>query len=165
MPAKFLCRIILYRIKFSISPRTKPGTPYIFYFFVSFSVLLGTGLLGTGLTGICNVSFAAEQTQQHTSANNQISQEALIQNKELILAQLTDTLHHMASLMDKHEMMNHTQLQKVAMAINQLSLNLHELSQKMQDSQLDTQSLATLKKKNAQLKQEMEELLLQFNDN
>lgn len=91
--------------------------------------------------------------------------EQLTLYKNQILGQLTDTLHHMASLLDKHEMMSQSQLQQVAMAINQLSINLHELTQKMGDAQLDKKSLVSLQKKNKHLRQEIENLLLQFNDN
>lgn len=108
---------------------------------------------------------AAELNNSLTTDENVQTHDALVQGKNQLLEQLTETLHHMAALMDKHDMMNQNQLQQVAMAINQLSLDLHELSQKFQASQLDIQTLSALKKKNDRLKQEMEILALQFNDN
>ena len=105
------------------------------------------------------------KASEQAALNETITIEQLMQNRNQILEQLTDTMHHLATLMEKHEMMDHNHLQDVAKAINQLSDNLKELSQKIEQSRLDSQSYSSLKKKNDQLNEETERLLLQFNDN
>ena len=81
------------------------------------------------------------------------------------MEQLLDTMQNLTSLMEQYEMMDQSQLKKVAMAMNQLSLSLHELSDKMEKSKLDEKTLTAIQEKTASINESMEKLLVQFNDN
>ena len=81
------------------------------------------------------------------------------------MEQLLETMQSLALLMEQYEMMSQQQLKQVAMAMNQLSLNLHELSDKIEKSKLDKKTLGTIEKKTVSISESTEKMLLQFNDN